>query len=431
MYKVTTTEPNRVQQRGVKLTSNITTMTSPVTFSVGGGGTGNLAVGQVIQIDNEALTITALPSGSTVTATRERLRHDPVTLGVPIYLVTAAGTPAPPIVTLADGVYIMAGGGFSVCGAAQLVAPHVLIYNTDDSPEAAPAGYAQAETLASNLNQTDSSSTFTTSGGGPGGSIQVGETLVIGSERDMIVTAVSAVAGGGGGPGGPPGGGADQQVTASRAANGTTEAQHFSGATIDEMTVTGNGALGQIDLDTSGTVRLGPMTTGDYAGMTIFRDRPHSDPNDACDGKSGNPNEWDIAFQSMGSAGPISGALGSVSGTIYASAFQSDFGHSVSGVANLAIITSCIYINGATSTFNFIPGPGSKLFGIGESPSRAEICPVHAPRPSTARRAPPKGTFPSPRQVARPDAFSDRGDACRSRPWGPCCCSGRSGGLRL
>ena len=31
-----------------------------------------------------------------------------------------------------DGVYIMAGGGFFVCGAAKLNAPHVLIVNTAD-----------------------------------------------------------------------------------------------------------------------------------------------------------------------------------------------------------------------------------------------------------------------------------------------------------
>jgi hypothetical protein len=35
----------------------------------------------------------------------------------------------------------------------------------------------------------------------------------------------------------------------------------------------------------------------------------------------------------------------------------------MSGTANLAIVTSCIYINGANSTFNFHTN-GGQLFGV-------------------------------------------------------------------
>ena len=267
--KVVTTPNGTAFNPGEKLTAGITTDTQ---FDVTqASGSGSLAVGQVIQIDSEAMKITAVVADGTtkqkITVTRAWYNTTQAShsANAVVSLVTGAGTASPPVVTLAPGVYIMAGGGFSVCGAAQLVAPHVMIYNTNDS-----------------------------SGG----------------------------------------------VT------------------------TGNGALGQVDLNTSGSVKLGPQNTGTYAGMTIFQDRSLTlFPGDACDPKSNKPNEWDIALQSMGSAGPLTGALGSISGTVYAPNLHSDFGDSVSGTANLAILTSCIYINGANSTFTFNSG-GGKLFGL-------------------------------------------------------------------
>ena len=146
--------------------------------------------------------------------------------GDQVYRVTAAGTPTPPSVTLAKGVYIMAGGGFSVCGAASVTAPNgVMIYNTQD-----PA------------------------------------------------------------------------VT------------------------TGFGALGQVDINTSGNVHLGPMSDGVYAGMTIFQDRSQTlVPGGACGGKSNDPSQLDIALQSAAPL-PQSGELGSVTGGIYAPHTGADFG---------------------------------------------------------------------------------------------------------
>ncbi len=156
-------------------------------------------------------------------------------------------------VTLNPGTYIMAGGGFFVCGSSALSAPNVLIYNTQDLSNPSGAG-----------------------------------------------------------------------------------------------------ALDQILLNTTGSVQLGPQTSGDYKGMTIFQDRDLVlDSGELCEKKNGTQmTKQDIAFYSMASTG-ANGALGSVSGTIYAPASTAIFADAVSGTANLAILTGCLAINGADSTFAF------------------------------------------------------------------------------
>src|SRR5262249_49009172 len=53
---------------------------------------------------------------------------------------TCTTTGTSPSVTLAPGTYIMAGGGFFVCGGAALSAPNVLIYNTQDPSNTSGAG---------------------------------------------------------------------------------------------------------------------------------------------------------------------------------------------------------------------------------------------------------------------------------------------------
>jgi hypothetical protein len=173
-------------------------------------------------------------------------------------------------VTMAPGTYIMAGGGFFVCGSSTLSAPNVMIYNTQDPTNTA-----------------------------------------------------------------------------------------------------GSGAFDQIELNTTGSVALGPQTTGSYRGLTIFQDPALilTASTVTCDSKmnySGTPSQsyisqWDIALVSMASTGS-NGALGSVSGTIYAPANRSVFGDAVSGTANLAVLTSCMVIGGVSSTFNF---QDSGLFGVG------------------------------------------------------------------
>jgi hypothetical protein len=64
---------------------------------------------------------------------------------------------------------------------------------------------------------------------------------------------------------------------------------------------------------------------------------------------------------SMASTG-ANGALGSISGSLYAPANRADFADEVSGTANLAVLASCIVINESTSTFAFDP---TGLFGAG------------------------------------------------------------------
>jgi hypothetical protein len=124
--------------------------------------------------------------------------------------------------------------------------------------------------------------------------------------------------------------------------------------TQDPSNTSGAGAIDQILLNTTGSVSLGPQTSGDYKGLTIFQDRDLVvDTADLCDKKNGNQTtKQDIAFYSMASTG-ANGALGSVSGTIYAPADTAIFADAVSGTANLAILTGCLAITAATSTFAF------------------------------------------------------------------------------
>jgi hypothetical protein len=222
----------------------------------------------VIQIDSEQMLVTAAPATAspvTLTVTRHANGTTATTHAdkAPVTKYTA-----PPNVsaTLNPGTYIMAGGGFRVCGASSLAAPNVMIYNTNDP--SSPAG---------------------------------------------------------------------------------------------------NGALDQIELNTTGSVNLGPQVSGAYQGLTLYQDPTLAlAAAQTCDSRNntGSPtqaqiNSYDIALMSMASTG-ANGALGSISGSIYAPANRADFVDNVSGTANLAVLTSCIMINAATSTFAFNP---SGLFG--------------------------------------------------------------------
>jgi hypothetical protein len=165
-------------------------------------------------------------------------------------------------VTLAPGIYVMAGGGFWVCGSSTLTAPNVTIYNTNDPSHAA-----------------------------------------------------------------------------------------------------GSGAIDQVELNTSGSVTLGPQTTGLYTGLTIFQDTTLTLADSNCDAKSKDSGTWDIALLNMASTG-ANGQLGSISGTIYAPHKHAMFADSVSGRANLAVFSGCIYIDGGNSTFDY---QSSGLFGVGSA----------------------------------------------------------------
>jgi hypothetical protein len=222
--------------------------------------------GDTIRIDSEYFYVVSTADAGGGTETLTVLRG---------YLGTTAanhaananilqGTAVPgPTVNMAAGTYIIAGGGFKVCGSAILNAPNVMIYNTND---------------------------------------QVGATVYK--------------------------------------------------------------ALDQVLLNTSGAVTLGAQTTGTYAGMTIFQNRSLvKNTTDSCDSKAQDTkvDDWDIGFASMGATG-ANGSLGSVTGTIYAANDRALFTDMVSGTSKIAVLTGCIYVNGATSTFDF---DTSKLYGNG------------------------------------------------------------------
>ena len=116
-------------------------------------------------------------------------------------------------------------------------------------------------------------------------------------------------------------------------------------------------------LNTTGSVELGPQDSGTWKGLTIFEDPTLSVKPSTCDGRAGSPGDWDVALRNMGSSG-ANGALGSISGTIYAPNDYGLFGDSVSGKANLAIWAGCIYMDGGDSTFDF---QDKELFGVGSA----------------------------------------------------------------
>jgi len=138
--------------------------------------------------------------------------------------------------------------------------------------------------------------------------------------------------------------------------------------TQDPTVSTGAGAIDQILLNTTGSVSLHPQTRGTYAGLTIFQDRTLGviGSGTSCDtkGKDGKTatalQQADIGLGSMASTG-ANGPLGSLSGTIYSPSSRSIYSDFVGGTANLAVMTSCILIDGGNSTYDFHP---EGLFGV-------------------------------------------------------------------
>jgi len=134
--------------------------------------------------------------------------------------------------------------------------------------------------------------------------------------------------------------------------------------TQDPTNTAGSGAFEQLQINTTGSVSLGPQSTGAYQGLTYFQDRTLAvAPSTTCDSKKDSPTDQDFVLTSMASSG-ANGALGSVSGTIYAPAARADFGTAVGGVGNLAVLTGCLVIAGGDATFDFHP---EGLFGTGDS----------------------------------------------------------------
>ncbi len=121
--------------------------------------------------------------------------------------------------------------------------------------------------------------------------IAVNDVILIDTEQ-MRVTAIT--------PGSGPGGSTKATLTVTRAYNSTTASTHANGASDQQI------------------------------------------------------NNYDIALESTASTG-TNGTLGSISGSIYAPANRADFVDELSGTANLAVLSSCILIDGGNSTFAFNP----------------------------------------------------------------------------
>jgi Flp pilus assembly protein TadG len=145
--------------------------------------------------------------------------------------------------------------------------------------------------------------------------------------------------------------------------------------TQDPSHPTGNGALDQIKVNTTGSVTLGPQTSGIHKGLTIFEDPSLSLAGGmTCGNKTGftttpspaQVDSWDIALMSMASTGSDGvapdGPLGSISGTVYSPGPHAEFAVAVSGIADLAVISDCILIDKSDSRFNF---DSLHLLGLG------------------------------------------------------------------
>jgi Tfp pilus assembly protein PilX len=233
------------------------------------------------------------------------------------------------------------------------------------------------------------------SGGDP---VAVNDIILVDSE-EMRVTAITAVTA------------TSAALTVTRGYNSTTAATHNNGAAVSKYTLpshvdatmedgtyiiaggglrvcgastlsaphvliyntqdpshtSGYGALDQFELNTTGSVNIGPPADGAYQGLTYWQDSALAlDSADSCNSRNNTSspsqtqiNEYDIALMSAASTG-ANGSLGSISGSIYAPANRADFVEALSGTANLAVLSSCIMINGGNSTFAFNP---TGLFG--------------------------------------------------------------------
>jgi uncharacterized membrane protein len=279
--------------------------------------------------------------------------------------------PTPITVNMMPGQYIIAGGGFQVCGNMSLNAPNVLIYNTNDPSSAigtnpygkvgqieinttgtvtlgpqtldqdplyagftifedraqvvdpatfTPTAYAPVQSLASGITSSDVFFTVN----GTSGTIYPGNVISVDSELMMVTKVVN--------------GSGSTVVTVTRGYNGTTPAAHSASIPVKSVT---------------------------YGG-------------DTCDSKAGKAlggdhTKMDIAFLSAGNP-PGGFPLDNISGTIYAAGPRADFENAMFGDANLAVIASCIFVDGGAvppglpaADFEFNPGGGNDIAGVDEA----------------------------------------------------------------
>jgi hypothetical protein len=390
------------------LSSNITTSQTTLTSS----GTA-VHTGDVILIGSEQMLVTA--GGGTRNLTVQRAYNGTTAAthnsgnsikNVPVITQGTAANPAP--CTIASGTVTLQPGTYygGICIGAWSGSSCGSKVGGSCTAGNAPVAYNPAVQLnypSSSLSSASTSVQVDWSGSGTPDPISNGDVIKIDNEQ-MLVTNAPATNG-------------SATLTVTRHYNGTSAATHSNNANVlqvppvstahvtlaagtyvisggglfvcglstlsapnvliyntqDSTQTSGSGAIDQVEINTTGSISLGPQTLGPYEGLTFFQDPNQAvAPSDTCVNKTyfdNNPipgvatqaqiNEYDVALLSMASSGS-NGALGSVSGSFYGPADTTTFAEGVSGTANLAVLTSCILINGGNSTFAFQP---TGLFG--------------------------------------------------------------------
>ncbi len=387
-----------------------TTMTAAQT-TVKSTGTA-IQNGDVIQIGSEQMLVTAGGGTTTLTIQRGYLGTTAATHSsgttiqkVPTVTLGSAANPAP--CTIASGTTTLQPGTYygGICIGAWSGASCGSNIGGNCQSGNAPVAYSPAVLVnaSSGISATTTSIPVDWSGSSTADPVSTGDVILIGSEQ-MLVTNAPATNG-------------SATLTVTRHYNGTTAATHSNNSAVtqeppvstahvtfasgtyimaggglfvcglstlsapdvliyntqDSSHTSGSGAIDQVEINTTGSISLGPQNSGAYEGLTYFQDPNLAvAPSDTCENRTyfnNNPNpdaptqaqinEFDLALMSMASSGS-NGPLGSISGSFYAPANTAEFADAVGGTANLAVLTSCILIDGGASTFAFQP---AGLFG--------------------------------------------------------------------
>jgi Tfp pilus assembly protein PilX len=386
----------------VTVNGNITAAAVSVPVKWAGAATPDpVTTGDVLMVDSEEMLVTNAPAtnaSATLTVTRAYAgttaaahTNGKAVTKVVTSIPGSAASPAPCVytsgtVTLQPGTYY---GGICIGSLSS---------SGCDSGNCVTTGTTAAYSPAVQENGaiTSSATSVPIKFGAGTDPVHVNDVILVGSEQ-MLVTSAPATA-------------SPVTLTVTRGYNGSTAAAHADKAAVTKYTLpnvsatmaagtyiiaggglrvcgasslsapnvliyntqdpshtSGYGALDQLELNTTGSVNLGPPDDGPYEGLTYWQDSSLAlDSADSCDSRNNTSspsqnqiNNYDIALMSAASTG-ANGSLGSISGSIYAPANRADFVEALSGTANLAVLTSCIMINGGTSTFAFNP---TGLFG--------------------------------------------------------------------
>ena len=248
----------------------------------------------------------------------------------------------------------MASGGFYVCGNANLVAPHIMIFNTDDQANQGYIGRVEINTTGS-----------VTLGPYAGTARPEYDGITIYQDRNDVN---------------------DLQGSDTGIHPFVDSTDDYSGVKLADPSGSMNATTTRLNY-TGGQIRAGDVIKiGDEMMLVTglpgarkanvvraFLDRPGypapaethgngslihyvSFDGDTCAQKSpvAASDKWDVALLGMSSG--ANGELGSISGTIYIPGPRAMFGvgPGVDGTAELAVYSSCISING-NDTFNVHP----------------------------------------------------------------------------